>query len=191
LRSLLREEENMKGPQGKRYPTAEESARKGEGVEWQKVWHILEPIVKGKIGLDMGCGVRKLPGSLGVDYRSLPSVDIVADAASEHLLSTIKAESQFDYVFSSHLIEDYYEQDQIEMCIRWRRYLKLGGLLILYVPESGQYKGVNVEHKHEHVLESLEWLINCVELELVASYQESAFNPNMYGLLGIGRRQNG
>lgn len=71
-----------------------------------------------------------------------------------------------DYVYSSHLLEDF---DDTEAVLReWLRVLKLGGHLVLYLPDEKRYrlyceskgKRRNRMHKHEdfsikYVLEKL------------------------------------
>jgi ubiquinone/menaquinone biosynthesis C-methylase UbiE len=56
-----------------------------------------------------------------------------------------------DYVFSSHLLEDF---EDIETVLReWLRVLKVGGHLILFCPDEkifrGQGFGYNPHHKHQ------------------------------------------
>ncbi len=40
---------------------------------------VREPFLGDTKALDVGCGSRKLPGALGMDILSLPSVDVVHD----------------------------------------------------------------------------------------------------------------
>lgn len=109
-----------------------------EGNETAKVHDRIAPYVIGH-GLDVGCGCWKLRvekskdnSCLGVDsgetFGPSTTADIVGDATELSMFS----EGAFDYVYSSHTLEDipYPEAALIE----WWRLVKLGGNLILYLP---------------------------------------------------------
>jgi hypothetical protein len=44
-----------------------------------------------------------------------------------------------DYIYSSHLIEDFYYKDIIPMLLEWRRVLKIGGLLVTNCPDQQKF----------------------------------------------------
>ena len=44
-----------------------------------------------------------------------------------------------DWVYSSHLIEDFYYHEQVEILDEWIRVLKVGGLLVLCAPNQQRY----------------------------------------------------
>ena len=60
-----------------------------------------------------------------------------------------------DFVYSSHLIEDFYYADQIMIIREWGRCLTLGGVLILNAPDQRRFlahcaatgQGTNENHK--------------------------------------------
>lgn len=52
--------------------------------------------------LDLGCGQNKIPGSVGIDFIQLPSVDIVHDL---NVFPYPIADSSFDKVFLRNIIE--------------------------------------------------------------------------------------
>lgn len=109
-----------------------------EGNETQKVHNRIAPFVFGH-GLDLGCGcwplkVEKTQGysCLGVDAghskMACEAADIIADVSN---LTMLKDEA-FDYVYSSHTLED---MPYTEAVLReWWRLIKPGGNLILYLP---------------------------------------------------------
>src|SRR5574341_788205 len=109
-----------------------------QGNETGKIHDRIAPYVSGR-GLDLGCGWWKLkvpkisPGDfcLGVDgaYHGMaPDVDIHCDMTNLDLF----ADESFDYVYSSHTLEDMpYPGVVIK---EWWRLIKPDGRLILYLP---------------------------------------------------------
>jgi len=91
--------------------------------------------IKGK-GIDIGCGPDKvLPkkaqnastSCIGID-KFCNEADVMSDGSDLGLF----ADDVFDYVFSSHVLEDYtYWQGVVK---EWYRVVKPGGYLILYLP---------------------------------------------------------
>lgn len=111
------------------------------------VWEAA-PYLSGK-GLDIGCGTFKvLPQALGVD-NDMTSVRNIAvhDATDLSLFAT----QQFDWVYSSHLLEHLV--DPQKALAEWWRVLKVKGRLVLYLPHEDLYprvgeEGANPDHKH-------------------------------------------
>ena len=83
-----------------------------------------------KTGLDIGCGETKRHGYIGLDFRGIISVDIVADA---HMLP-FKDES-FDHVFSSHTIEHFSHTEVNRVITEWVRVLKKRGTIEIRCPD--------------------------------------------------------
>lgn len=54
-----------------------------------------------------------------------------------------------DYVYSSHLLEDFDECEMLDVLVEWIRVLKIGGYLILYLPNQFRYKKYCREHHSE------------------------------------------
>jgi ubiquinone/menaquinone biosynthesis C-methylase UbiE len=81
-----------------------------------------------RVVLDLGCGRAKQPGSLGLDRRPLPGVDVVADFEASLPL----ASDSVDGVYSKSVLEhlDHFESLMEEL----HRVVKLGGEIHLLVP---------------------------------------------------------
>jgi SAM-dependent methyltransferase len=102
------------------------------------------PFCKGK-GIDIGCRDDKItPDAIGFDKNMHPGhVDVIGDA--RYVSETFPADN-FDYVFSSHCLEDILDTNAALR--EWLKILKPGGHLILYVPHPALYKGCNLDHRH-------------------------------------------
>lgn len=113
--------------------------------EAEKIKPLIEKYLNGKSVLDIGCADHKVvPHAIGVDGRAMPGVDVVTDGLSDLSLSS-KAGMGYDTVFSSHLLEHL--EDPAYMIHCWRECLKIGGHLILYLPDKGFYdSSQNPEH---------------------------------------------
>lgn len=111
-----------------------------EGNETAKVHDRIAPFVYGH-GVDLGCGFWKLAvtksskhSCLGIDggYEEQPgraaSCDVIADVTNLSLFT----DEAFDYVYSSHTLEDLPYTEAVLM--EWWRLVKPGGNLILYLP---------------------------------------------------------
>lgn len=121
--------------------------------ETAKVRHLVQQYCKGK-GIDVGCGGDKVvPTAIGVDlpqpYTNVGNdeIEVRCDIEKEYL--PFKDES-LDYVYSSHLIEDFEETETI--LYKLIKPLKEGGYLILVFPNQLVYEkaygGFNEHHKH-------------------------------------------
>lgn len=102
-------------------------------------------------GLDLGCGKTKVcEAAIGVD-NAHKEADVKIDLSGIDALR-IFADGSFDYVFSSHCLEDFYEtQGLLE---EWWRVIRPGGHLILYGPDPDYYprvgtQGANPRHKKD------------------------------------------
>jgi predicted SAM-dependent methyltransferase len=80
--------------------------------------------------LDIGCGEKKIEGSMGLDFRKTGSVDIIADA--RHL--PFQNES-FDHVYSSHVIEHFSHREVKGILTEWVRCLKGNGIFEIRCPD--------------------------------------------------------
>lgn len=108
-------------------------------------------------GIDLGCGNVKIKfDTIGIDLQH-PNADMALDARD---LSCYPADF-FDYVYSSHLLE---ELENTELALKeWLRVLKPNGHLVLYQADKNTYYPIgdqrcNQSHKHHFTWEEL-WAI--------------------------------
>lgn len=95
--------------------------------------------------VDLGCGPRnKLPGSLGVDVRPAPHVDIRHDLDD---LPLPLGDDEFDHVEMSHIIEHL--ERPLEVMAEVHRIAKPGGTVRVITPHySSQLAYGDFEHRH-------------------------------------------
>jgi len=80
--------------------------------------------------LDLGCGPRKRQGFLGVDVRSFPGVDVVADLTQRWPW----ADASVGEVFCSHFVEHLEARERIHFANELHRVLVPGGRATLITP---------------------------------------------------------
>lgn len=123
------------------------------GNESSKVLWETTPYVRGR-GLDLGCGPSKVwPHAIGVDNYTETHLfgiqmkpDVVCDVTKLEPFST----GSMDFAYSSHVLEHI--EDYQGALREWWRVLKVGGYLILYLPDEDEYpkvgeEGANPDHK--------------------------------------------
>lgn len=137
-----------------------------KGNESAKIrWEIV-PYTRGKV-LDLGCGPFKAFAHFtGVDnchHAKEFGWDIKPEIHVETCedLSVLGSQA-WDAVFSSHLLEHI--ADYQKALKEWWRVIKVGGYLILYLPDEDEYpkvgeKGANPDHKwnvnYDKVIEAM------------------------------------
>ena len=90
------------------------------------------------IGLDIGCGSDKIiDTAIGIDFPTEYNVDEHPPTQANFLGSwqdylQQHQDERFDYIYSSHLLEDY--TDTASVLRQWAAHIKLGGYLILFLP---------------------------------------------------------
>jgi predicted SAM-dependent methyltransferase len=118
---------------------------------------ILAPYCAG-LGLDLGFGGDAVvPDALTFDMPR-PYTNVGGDRqilrGDCRNLSFLCDESM-DYLYASHLIEDWTYEDQVEIIREWRRVLRVGGLIIINCPDQQKFlahcqrtgQGLNLAHK--------------------------------------------
>lgn len=117
-----------------------------EETEPRPEFLLMRPFIKG-LGLEIGTGTNRLsPTVLGIDNYNHVDADMVWDCMAEkeghHYYCPYPfKDERFDFVFSSHVLEDF-SPVVIQMVFdEWLRLVKPGGHLILLVPdmEGGRY----------------------------------------------------
>lgn len=99
-------------------------------------------------GIDIGCGVGKItPRSIGIDLRERlhpknAIVNLIGSAENLYWFT----DGCLDYVYSSNVLEDFVDKKPI--LNEWLRVLRVGGFLIILMPDQKKYVDhiVNVEH---------------------------------------------
>lgn len=117
------------------------------------------------VGLDLGYGGDKIvPWAVSVD-RGM-GAEVRGRYGGEREQMTCEGERDvvglrwfgdgvMDFVYSSHCLEDF--EDTVGVVRGWMRVLRVGGLMVLLLPDEGRYRrycervGVqrNLEHVHE------------------------------------------
>lgn len=120
------------------------------GYEARKCRHRVISYCRG-IGLDLGVGAEKIcPQAIGIDLNG-DKADIHLDLSANDALG-IFSDCHFDYVFSSHTLEDFTATEAVLR--EWFRVIRPGGYLILYCPDPDYYprigtEGCNPNHKKD------------------------------------------
>jgi ubiquinone/menaquinone biosynthesis C-methylase UbiE len=138
--------------------------------ETSKVRHLVIGYCEG-YGCDIGFGGDKIKntGCIGIDYAQpyantgKDKVDIPCDVMNEPIPVP---DNTFDYVYSSHLIEDF--EDTTAALKEFIRILKPGGRLILVFPDQPRYEehcrrtGQTLNTHHVHKNMGLAFMLRCL-----------------------------
>lgn len=112
-----------------------------EETEKRPEFLLMRPHIKG-LGLEIGTGTNRLSATvLGIDNYNHVDADMVWDCMKEekdgkHYYSPYPfKDERFDFVFSSHVLEDFAPHVIQIVFDEWLRLVKPGGYLILLVPD--------------------------------------------------------
>lgn len=99
-----------------------------------------------------------------------------------------------DYVFSSHLIEDFTADEQRVICKEWARVVKPGGHIVILAPEQGRWREAvrkgqppNNAHQHEPFLGWFTQIFN--ELGGWAILRDQFCDKTDYGMYFVARKK--
>lgn len=176
--------------------------------EAAKIRATVMPYLEGKSVLDLGCGDEKIvPWAVGVDDASewgpgalRPDIQSGIDPSClAMLLEKIRAMS-VDVVFSSHALEHMCASVR-EVVSCWLNFVKIGGHLILYVPDERYYvydpkdsRFRNPAHRHLLTPLVMEWHmlhLECLGVLAIDKIQERHRDtgfPDEYSTLLVMRR---
>lgn len=145
--------------------------------ETAKVRNLVLPFCNG-YGCDIGFGGDKIrKDAIGIDlpspYASTGSdkIDIACDVMKETIPV---ADNSFDYVYSSHLIEDF--EDTLQGLNEFIRILKPGGNLVLVFPDQIKYEltckrtGQPLNQYHKHSDMGLDYMKNALSKSSLKDY---------------------
>jgi ADP-heptose:LPS heptosyltransferase/predicted SAM-dependent methyltransferase len=165
-----------------------------QGFESDKIAHLVVPYLQGRC-LDIGAGMRPVwPSLIAVDnghHFGAHTVGIRGDGTRLDLFT----DASMNGVFSSHFLE-HVERDKVPAVLtEWRRVLKVGGHLVLYVPSANLYPkmgepGANPDHKWDIAPGDIEAVLKTIGgWELLRS--EERGESNEYSLLIVARKTEG
>lgn len=103
-------------------------------------------------GVDLGCNSNKIKkDAIGIDIQSSSMVNIVANV----FVKLPFKNNCFNYIFSSHCLEDAEPNKVSGILDEWLRILKHNHFLILYMPDKDFYYNVghpkaNGDHKKDY-----------------------------------------
>lgn len=139
--------------------------------ETAKVRHLVEKYCNGH-GIDLGCGGDKIiPNCIGfdlwknyVDYGK----SVIDERGDARNLTRFKNKT-FDFVYSSHLIEDFPKSQTKAILSEWWRVIKKGGYLILVFPDQQVYEIVYGGNNPHHSVPNmgLKYMLNRMAEALV------------------------
>ena len=169
--------------------------------ETSKFRHIFLPYCLGD-GLDIGYGTDPItktaitiddtsswlpPYENSVAYREMTGLNLKGDARN---LRWFK-DGKFDYVYSSHTLEDF--EDKESLLTEWLRVLKIGGYLMLLLPDEQRYrlfeKTLNPCHKDaDFSLVKLRPLLLKLGLEIVLEQDRLQHKDGDYNFAIVARK---
>lgn len=105
---------------------------------------MIEPVGVGKY-LDLGCGLNKKEGYIGVDKTAYEGVDLQQDLRFTQL--PFKSQ-EIDGVYTSHFLEHLTFEENLWLFNEIYRILKTGGVFDIIVPHGFSYSGMaDLSHK--------------------------------------------
>ena len=94
--------------------------------------------------LDVGCGIRKYPGSIGIDFNSASAADVICDLDR---FPYPFADRTFDHLRAIHVIE--HVTDVVRTMEEFHRLVRPGGRIRIETPHYTDYSSFcDPTHKH-------------------------------------------
>ncbi len=158
-----------------------------QGRESMKTrWRVV-PFSRG-YGLDLGCGEGKfMEGDFVIGVDSGKDVQMFNKAVNCQLVMDCKDLSRFssgafDFVFSSHLLEHFPYSEVPGILREWLRVVRIGGNLILYLPNDTLYP--KCKEPERGIMENEPWVNldhkwNQNYERTVAALERTGFNWDM------------
>lgn len=126
--------------------------------------------VSEKRTLDVGCGGRKLPNSIGMDKLQLHGVDVVHDA---NVFPWPFTDGHFNLVLANHFLE--HVDDVVRTIEEMHRVLVPGGHVVIQVPYFRSTDAFSdPTHQHFFTAQSLNYVIEGTRLSNYA-YSQTLF----------------
>jgi len=86
--------------------------------------------------LHLGCGGTYLDGYINIDFPPNEKTIMKVKADIYKDIRTLEyADNSIDEIRSHHLFEHFNRAEAVEMLLRWRRWLKVGGKLVIETPD--------------------------------------------------------
>lgn len=130
--------------------------------------------------LDVGCGNRKIyPSAIGVDLTPKGEMGVAgsqlsgnpseADIVSDYTDMPMIKDESYDYVVSRHTLE--HAIDLVRTLTEWKRVLKIGGRLVISVPDDDVLPGVPLDPTHVHAFtkKSLEQILTILGFKIISN----------------------
>jgi predicted SAM-dependent methyltransferase len=100
------------------------------------------------LGLDIGCGTNRFsPTVLTIDWYDHVDTDMIWNCAPEpkegeqqYVYPYPFRENRFDFVFASHILEDFLPSVIQWVFDEWLRLIKVGGYLVILVPDMENHR---------------------------------------------------
>lgn len=172
----------------------------GEATESAKYRSLTVPYCRGN-GVDIGCGgepvvpwaiAMDLPADQYATYHSGNTPDRQIQFGGDARDLPFK-DGKLDWVYSSHLLEDFLEWDPILR--EWVRVLKPGGNLVILVPDKALWKAAldrgqppNCAHQHESFAGELSGYAQRIGGLVPVEDRLTELFPNDYSILFVAKK---